>query len=100
MVRRLWHVCGPAPPGLLEKLRSVGTTGLASRRARLDELSVDGDGVAGKRSDGRFGFPRLSLRLEVETDPADDAPSVRVARSPRPETVIEHNRREAYRPEA
>jgi len=71
-----------------------------ARRARLDELSVDGDGVAGKRADGRFGFPRLSLRLEVETDPADDAPSVRVARSPRPETVIEHNRREAYRPEA
>jgi len=35
-------------------------------------LSVDGDGVVGLRSDGRFGFTRLLLRLEVEVDPADE----------------------------
>jgi hypothetical protein len=32
---------------------------------------VDADGVAGRRDDGRFGFTRLLLRLEVETDPAE-----------------------------
>jgi organic hydroperoxide reductase OsmC/OhrA len=35
-------------------------------------LSVDGDGVVGLRADGRFGFTRLLLRLEVEVDPADE----------------------------
>jgi organic hydroperoxide reductase OsmC/OhrA len=46
------------------------------RRPRLHRLSIEGDGVAGKRADGRFGFTRLSLRLAVETDPAD-APQAR-----------------------
>lgn len=34
----------------------------------VEKLSVSGDGVAGMRPDGRFGFTRLELRLEVETD--------------------------------
>jgi organic hydroperoxide reductase OsmC/OhrA len=50
---------------------AVTFTGLAER-AGLDyaELAVDADGVCGRRDDGRFGFTRLLLRLEVETDPA------------------------------
>jgi organic hydroperoxide reductase OsmC/OhrA len=52
---------------------AVTFTGLASRAGlAYTSLSVDGDGVAGKRADGRFGFTRLLLRLEVETDPADE----------------------------
>lgn len=53
---------------------AVTFTGLAAR-AKLDytSLRVDADGVAGKRDDGRFGFTRLLLRLELETEPADEA---------------------------
>lgn len=53
---------------------AVTFTGLAAR-AGLDytSLTVDGDGVAGRRTDGRFGFTRLLLRLEVETDATSDA---------------------------
>jgi organic hydroperoxide reductase OsmC/OhrA len=36
------------------------------------ELKVDGDGVAGTRPDGHFGFTHLLLRLAVETDPGDE----------------------------
>ena len=53
---------------------AVTFTGLADRDG-LDygSLKVDGTGVCGRRDDGRFGFTRLELRLEVETDPADEA---------------------------
>ena len=51
---------------------AVTFTGLAARAGLLyTKLRVDGDGVAGVRADGRFGFTRLLLRLEVETEPAD-----------------------------
>jgi organic hydroperoxide reductase OsmC/OhrA len=33
---------------------------------------VDGDGVVGLRPDGRFGFTRLLLRLEVEVEPGHE----------------------------
>jgi len=53
---------------------AVTFTGLAARAGlSYTSLRVDGDGVAGKRSDGRFGFTRLLLRLDLETDPADEA---------------------------
>jgi len=53
---------------------AVTFTGLAARAGlAYTSLSVDGDGVAGKRADGRFGFTRLLLRLEVETDVGDEA---------------------------
>jgi len=51
---------------------AVTFTGLAARAdLAYTRLLVDGDGVVGKRADGRFGFTRLQLRLEVETDQAD-----------------------------
>ncbi len=53
---------------------AVTFTGLAVRAGlTYASLRVDGDGVAGRRPDGRFGFTRLLLRLEVETDLADQA---------------------------
>lgn len=59
---------------------AVTFTGLASRAGlRYASLSVEGDGVAGKRADGRFGFTRLCLRLEVETEPADETQARRLA---------------------
>lgn len=52
---------------------AVTFTGLAAHAGlAYSQLRVDGDGVAGRRADGRFGFTRLLLRLEVETDPADE----------------------------
>ena len=51
---------------------AVTFTGLAERAGlRHAGLRVDADGVCGRRADGRFGFTRISLRLFVETDPAD-----------------------------
>jgi organic hydroperoxide reductase OsmC/OhrA len=53
---------------------AVTFTGLAARAGlSYERLRVDGDGVAGTRSDGRFGFTRLLLRLVVEVDAADEA---------------------------
>ena len=53
---------------------AVTFTGLAARAGlAYTSLRVDADGVAGKRDDGRFGFTRLLLRLELETEPADEA---------------------------
>jgi organic hydroperoxide reductase OsmC/OhrA len=48
---------------------AVTFTGLADRaRLSYTSLKVDGDGVAGMRADGRFGFTRLLLRFEVAID--------------------------------
>ncbi len=48
---------------------AVTFIGLAARAGvRYSSLEVDADGVAGVRTDGRFGFTRLLLELEVETD--------------------------------
>ena len=53
---------------------AVTFTGLAARAGlRYTSLKVDGDGVAGQRPDGRFGFTRLLLRLELETEPGEEA---------------------------
>jgi organic hydroperoxide reductase OsmC/OhrA len=52
---------------------AVTFTGLAARAGlRYSSLNVNADGVAGKRSDGRFGFTRLLLRLELETGIRDE----------------------------
>ena len=53
---------------------AVTFTGLADRAGlAYSILKVDADGVASMRTDGRFGFTRLLLRLEVETDVGDEA---------------------------
>jgi len=53
---------------------AVTFTGLAARAGlSYAKLKVDGDGVAGRRGDGRFGFKRLLLRLQIETERAEEA---------------------------
>ena len=53
---------------------AVTFTGLAAHAGlAYTGLTVDGDGVAGRREDGRFGFTRLMLELHVEVDVADEA---------------------------
>jgi organic hydroperoxide reductase OsmC/OhrA len=53
---------------------AVTFTGLAAREdLTYTKLKVDGDGVVGSRADGRFGFTRLLLRLELDTDPTLEA---------------------------
>jgi organic hydroperoxide reductase OsmC/OhrA len=53
---------------------AVTFTGLAARAGlSYTMLTVDADGVAGRRDDGRFGFTRLLLRLQVETHEAEEA---------------------------
>ncbi len=52
---------------------AVTFAGLATKEGlSYAGLKVDGDGVVGLRADGRFGFTRLLLRLEVEVDPVDE----------------------------
>jgi organic hydroperoxide reductase OsmC/OhrA len=58
---------------------AVTFTGLAARASlTYTRLTVDGDGTAGARSDGRFGFTRL-LRMQLETGAADEAQARRLA---------------------
>jgi organic hydroperoxide reductase OsmC/OhrA len=53
---------------------AITFTGLAARAGlTFTSLKVDGDGIAGARSDGRFGFTRLLLRLQMESDQAEQA---------------------------
>lgn len=53
---------------------AVTFIGLAERAGlEYAELAVDADGVCGRRDDGRFGFTRLQLRLELEADAAQAA---------------------------
>ena len=53
---------------------AVTFTGLAERaKLAFTGLTVAGDGVAGMRDDGRFGFTALTLRLDVESDQPDEA---------------------------
>ena len=59
---------------------AVTFTGLAARAGlSYTKLKVDADGVAGMRTDGRFGFTRLLLRLEVETGPANEGQARQLA---------------------
>lgn len=52
---------------------AVTFTGLAERAGvPYADLRVDADGVASMRGDGRFGFTRLTLRLTVTGDDADE----------------------------
>lgn len=56
---------------------AVTFTGLAAREdLHYEGLTVEGDGIAGMRPDGQFGFTRLELRFEVETA-ADSAERAR-----------------------
>jgi organic hydroperoxide reductase OsmC/OhrA len=53
---------------------AITFTGLAARAAlAYGSLSVDADGVAGRRPDGRFGFTSVLLRLVVEAEDAEQA---------------------------
>jgi organic hydroperoxide reductase OsmC/OhrA len=59
---------------------AVTFTGLAARAdLTYTELKVDGEGVVGRRADGRFGFTRLLLRLRLETDTANEAQARQLA---------------------
>jgi len=49
---------------------AVTFTGLAERAGlAYTRLSVAAEGIAGRRDDGRFGFTRILLRLELDTGP-------------------------------
>jgi organic hydroperoxide reductase OsmC/OhrA len=50
---------------------AVTFAGLAEREALpVEALEVSGDGIASMRADGRFGFTRLELRMDLDTDVA------------------------------
>lgn len=53
---------------------AVTFTGLAARAGlEYTRLDVDADGVCGMRGDGRFGFTRIRLTLQLETDDVAEA---------------------------
>ena len=48
---------------------AITLSGIAGRRdLPLHALTVNGEGTVGTREDGRFGFSRMTLRVEIETD--------------------------------
>jgi organic hydroperoxide reductase OsmC/OhrA len=48
---------------------AITLSGIAGRRGLpLHRLSVSGEGTVGTREDGRFGFSRMKLRVEIDTD--------------------------------
>jgi peroxiredoxin-like protein len=50
---------------------AVTFAGLAEREGlSVEALEVSANGVASMRADGRFGFTRLELRMDLETDVA------------------------------
>jgi organic hydroperoxide reductase OsmC/OhrA len=50
---------------------AVTFTGLAAKAGlAYSDLRVDGDGVCGRRDDGRFGFTRILLTVKIESDDA------------------------------
>jgi organic hydroperoxide reductase OsmC/OhrA len=52
---------------------AVTFTGLAERaELAFTSFSVHGDGVAGRRDDGHFGFSRLLLTVDVEVAPGNE----------------------------
>jgi organic hydroperoxide reductase OsmC/OhrA len=59
---------------------AVTFTGLAARAGlSYTRLRVDGDGIASKRTDGRFGFTRLLLHLQLETESDQQAQARQLA---------------------
>jgi organic hydroperoxide reductase OsmC/OhrA len=52
---------------------AVTILGIAAReQLQLQSLRVDAEGVAGRRTDGRFGFVRIEQRVEIGVDAADE----------------------------
>jgi organic hydroperoxide reductase OsmC/OhrA len=55
--------------------------GIAERRELpVHRLAVRGDGVVGRRGDGRFGFTRIGLALEMATDSGREELAREIAR--------------------
>jgi len=51
---------------------AITFTGLAEKAGlAYTRLTVDADGVCGARHDGKFGFTRVTMALDVETAPSD-----------------------------
>jgi organic hydroperoxide reductase OsmC/OhrA len=59
---------------------AVTFTGLAAKAGlTYSALCVDADGVCGRRADGRFGFTRILLRLQLITDRSQEEEARRLA---------------------
>jgi organic hydroperoxide reductase OsmC/OhrA len=53
---------------------AVTFTGLAAKTGlTYTGLTIDADGVCGRRDDDRFGFTRIRLTVKIETDDAAEA---------------------------
>jgi uncharacterized OsmC-like protein len=59
---------------------AVTRQGIAERRGLpLFRLAVRGEGVVGRRDDGRFGFTRIELAVEIRTEPGNEELARQVA---------------------
>ncbi len=60
---------------------AITLQGIAGRRSLpLHSLKVSGDGTVGKREDGRFGFSRMTVLVEIETEPGHEEQARQIAR--------------------
>jgi organic hydroperoxide reductase OsmC/OhrA len=60
---------------------AITLSGIAGRRGLpLHGLRASGEGTVGAREDGRFGFSRLAMRVEIDTDSGMEELAREVAR--------------------
>lgn len=60
---------------------AITLQGIAGHRGLpLHSLKVSGDGTVGRREDGRFGFSRLAILIEIETEPGHEEQARQIAR--------------------
>lgn len=60
---------------------AITLQGIAEKRElTLRRLEVKGEGAVGRREDGRFGFSRMKMRIEIETAPGSEELAREVAR--------------------
>jgi organic hydroperoxide reductase OsmC/OhrA len=60
---------------------AITLQGIAGRRGLpLQSLKVSGDGTVGTRDDGRFGFSRMAILVEIKTEPGHEEQARQISR--------------------
>jgi peroxiredoxin-like protein len=68
---------------------AVTFTGLAAKAGLMySALCVDADGVCSRRDDGRFGFTKIRLRLQLTTEPSEEEAARRLAKQAEQDCLV------------
>jgi organic hydroperoxide reductase OsmC/OhrA len=68
---------------------AITLAGIAGRRGLpLHGLEVSGDGIVGRRDDGKIGFTRMSLRVTIKTDAGQEELAREVAQKAEDDCLV------------